>query len=97
MPVSDKDRSVCGDGDCDITTPNRALEPNELDLTRAEPSGPIRSSVPLGTQLRPGDTIVVPDKSVKPSALRGFLAIPAIFSQVMYGVAAERQLPECQI
>ena len=39
-------------------------------------------------KLSPGDTIVVPDKSVKPSALRGFLAIPAIFSQVMYGVAA---------
>jgi len=38
--------------------------------------------------LFPGDTIVVPDKSVKPSALRGFLALTQVFSQVMYGVAA---------
>jgi hypothetical protein len=39
-------------------------------------------------RLFPGDTIVVPDKSVKPSALRGFLALTQVFSQVMYGVAA---------
>jgi protein involved in polysaccharide export with SLBB domain len=39
-------------------------------------------------KLNPGDTLIVPDKSVKPSAARYLLAIPAIFSQVMYGVAA---------
>jgi hypothetical protein len=39
-------------------------------------------------RLNPGDTIVVPDKSIKPSALRGFLGLSQVFSQLMYGVAA---------
>lgn len=39
-------------------------------------------------KLSPGDTIVVPDKTIKPSALRGFLDWSQIFSQMMFGVAA---------
>ena len=39
-------------------------------------------------KLFPGDTIIVPDKSVKPSALRGFLGLSQVFSQLMFGVAA---------
>jgi hypothetical protein len=30
--------SFCGDGDCDITTPNKPLEPNELDAVLVGPS-----------------------------------------------------------
>jgi len=33
-----------------------------VDLTRTEAAGPVRASVPLGTQLRPGDTIVVTER-----------------------------------
>ena len=39
-------------------------------------------------KLFPGDTIIVPDKSVKPSALRGFLGLSQVFSQLMFGIAA---------
>ena len=33
-----------------------------VDLTRIEASGPLRASVPLGTPLRPGDTVVVTER-----------------------------------
>jgi polysaccharide biosynthesis/export protein len=33
-----------------------------VDLTRTDRNGPMRASVPLGTQLRPGDTIVVGER-----------------------------------
>ena len=36
----------------------------------------------------PGDTIVIPEKTFKPSALRGFLDWSQVFSQVAIGVAA---------
>jgi protein involved in polysaccharide export with SLBB domain len=39
-------------------------------------------------RLNPGDTIVVPDKAIKPSALRSFMYISSFFSQIMFGVAA---------
>jgi protein involved in polysaccharide export with SLBB domain len=39
-------------------------------------------------KLNPGDTIVVPDKSIKPSALRSFMYLSGFFSQLMYGIAA---------
>jgi protein involved in polysaccharide export with SLBB domain len=75
--------------------PNPDADRRHMFLIKANGAVVSRQSVkgPWGDEfsrlrLSPGDTIVVPDKSVKPSALRGFLAIPAIFSQVMYGVAA---------
>jgi protein involved in polysaccharide export with SLBB domain len=39
-------------------------------------------------KLNPGDTIVVPDKAIKPSALRSFMYLSTFFSQLMYGIAA---------
>ena len=39
-------------------------------------------------KLNPGDTIIVPDKTIKPSALRGFLDWSQIFSQLAFGAAA---------
>ena len=39
-------------------------------------------------KLYPGDTIVVPEKTIKPSALRGLLDWSQIFSQLAFGVAA---------
>ena len=39
-------------------------------------------------KLYPGDTIVIPEKTVKPSALRGVLDWTQIFSQLAFGAAA---------
>jgi protein involved in polysaccharide export with SLBB domain len=39
-------------------------------------------------KLNPGDTIVVPDKSIRPSGLRNFMYLSSFFSQIMYGAAA---------
>ena len=38
--------------------------------------------------LNPGDTIVVPDKTYRPSVLRGFLDWSQLFSQLAFGAAA---------
>ena len=38
--------------------------------------------------LNPGDTIVVPDKTYRPSALRGFLEWSQLFSQLALSAAA---------
>ncbi|MGC2615976.1 MAG: sugar transporter, partial [Terracidiphilus sp.] len=39
-------------------------------------------------RLYPGDTIVVPHKTLKPSALRGVLEWSQLFSQLAFGIAA---------
>jgi protein involved in polysaccharide export with SLBB domain len=39
-------------------------------------------------KLDPGDTIVVPDKTLRPTALRGFIDWSQIFSQLALGAAA---------
>ena len=39
-------------------------------------------------KLSPGDTIVVPDKTIKASALRGMLDWSQVFSQMMFGAVA---------
>jgi beta-galactosidase GanA len=39
-------------------------------------------------KLSPGDTIVVPDKTIKASALRGLLDWSQVFSQMMFGAVA---------
>jgi hypothetical protein len=39
-------------------------------------------------KLNPGDTIVVPDKTLRPTALRGLLDWTQIFSQLAIGAAA---------
>jgi protein involved in polysaccharide export with SLBB domain len=39
-------------------------------------------------KLYPGDTIIVPEKTIKPSALRGVLDWTEIFSQLAFGAAA---------
>jgi protein involved in polysaccharide export with SLBB domain len=39
-------------------------------------------------KLYPGDTIIVPEKTIKPSALRGLLDWTQIFSQLAFGAAA---------
>jgi protein involved in polysaccharide export with SLBB domain len=43
-------------------------------------------------KLNPGDSLVVPDKTLHPTALRGFLAWSQIFSQLALGAAAVRVL-----
>jgi hypothetical protein len=39
-------------------------------------------------RLHPGDTIVVPEKTFKPSALRGVIDWSQVFSQFALGAAA---------
>jgi hypothetical protein len=39
-------------------------------------------------RINPGDTIVVPEKSLRPSALRGFIDWSQMFSQFALGAAA---------
>jgi polysaccharide export outer membrane protein len=41
-----------------------------------------------GLQLNPGDTIIVPDKTLRPTALRGLIEWSQVFSQVALGAAA---------
>jgi protein involved in polysaccharide export with SLBB domain len=41
-----------------------------------------------GLKLNPGDTIVVPDKTIRPTALRGLLDWSQLFSQLALGAAA---------
>ena len=44
-------------------------------------------------RLYPGDTIVVPEKTFKPSALRGVLEWSQLFSQLAFGIAAHQRYP----
>jgi hypothetical protein len=39
-------------------------------------------------RINPGDTIVVPEKTIKPSALRGLIDWSQMFSQFALGAAA---------
>jgi protein involved in polysaccharide export with SLBB domain len=75
--------------------PNPDADRRHIFLVRANGAVVSRDSVkgPWGNEflhlkLNPGDTIIVPDKSVKPSAFRGFLGLSQIFSQLIFGVAA---------
>ena len=75
--------------------PNPDADRKHIFLVRANGAVVSRDSVkgPWGNEffhlkLNPGDTIIVPDKSVKPSAFRGFLGLSQIFSQLIFGVAA---------
>jgi protein involved in polysaccharide export with SLBB domain len=77
--------------------PNTDADRKHMFLVRANGAVVSRQSVKgawgdefLRLKLNPGDTIVVPDKTIKPSALRGFLDWTQTFSQLMVGVAAIR-------
>jgi protein involved in polysaccharide export with SLBB domain len=74
---------------------NRDADRKEVFVIRADGSVISRASVngPWGNQfdrlrMNPGDTIVVPEKSFKPGALRGFLDWSQLFSQFALGAAA---------
>jgi protein involved in polysaccharide export with SLBB domain len=77
--------------------PNTDADRKHMFLVRANGAVVSRESVKgawgdefMRLRLNPGDTIVVPDKTIKPSALRGFLDWTQTFSQLMVGVAAIR-------
>lgn len=61
-------------------------------VSRAGWSGPWGNSFD-SLRLNPGDTIVVPDKTIKPSALNGVLQWSGLFSQFALGAAALSVLP----
>jgi protein involved in polysaccharide export with SLBB domain len=74
---------------------NRDADRKEAFVIRADGSVISRASAngPWGNEfdrlrMNPGDTIVVPEKSFKPGALRGFLDWSQLFSQFALGAAA---------
>lgn len=75
--------------------PDRNADFRRTFIIRADGSVISRSAVkgPWGNtfkdlRLNPGDTIVVPDKTIRPTALRGLLDWTQIFSQLAIGAAA---------
>lgn len=79
--------------------PNTDADRKHMLLVRANGSVVSRESVKgtwgnefLKLKLNPGDTIIVPDKTLKPSALRGVLDWTQIISQMGIGIAAIRVL-----
>lgn len=75
--------------------PDRDADRGHIFVIRADGSVVSRQSVkgPWGNRfaelrLNPGDTIVVPDKTLRPTALRGLLDWTQIFSQFALGAAA---------
>lgn len=77
---------------------NRNADWRHAFLIRADGSVVSRSHTPSGAgfwresfndlKLNPGDTIVVPDKTLRPTALRGFIDWSQVFSQMALGAAA---------
>lgn len=79
----------------DAGGPDRNADWRHSFVIRADGSVVSRESVrgPWGNtfkelHLNPGDTIVVPDKTLRPTALRGILDWTQIFSQLAFGAAA---------
>jgi protein involved in polysaccharide export with SLBB domain len=75
--------------------PDRNADFHRTFVIRADGSVISRDAVkgPWGNtfktlRLNPGDTIVVPDKTIRPTALRGLLDWTQIFSQLAIGAAA---------
>lgn len=61
-------------------------------VSRAGGNGPWGNSF-TSLRLNPGDSIVVPDKTIKPSALTGVMQWSGLFSQFALGAAALSVLP----
>jgi protein involved in polysaccharide export with SLBB domain len=57
-------------------------------VTSHDAGKPLFASGFDNVRLYPGDTVVVPEKSLRPSAMREFLAWTQIFSQLALGAAA---------
>jgi protein involved in polysaccharide export with SLBB domain len=75
--------------------PNRSADSRRTFVIRADGSVISRDAVKgvwgnefKKQRLNPGDTIVVPDKTLRPNALRGVLDWTQIFSQLALGAAA---------
>jgi hypothetical protein len=81
--------------------PDRDADTHHSFVIRADGSVVSREAVkgPWGNsfkdlKLNPGDTVVVPDKSLRPTALRGFLEWTQIFEQLAIGAAAVEVLKQ---
>ena len=75
--------------------PNASADKKNMFLVRANGSVVSRESVKsawgnefMHLRLNPGDTIIVPDKTIKPSGLRQVLDWTQLFSQMAIGIAA---------
>jgi protein involved in polysaccharide export with SLBB domain len=94
-----RDRSSVGQYMQVAGGPDRDADWHHTFVIRADGSVVSRESVkgPWGNtfkdmKLNPGDTIVVPDKTLRPTALRGLLDWTQIFSQLALGAAAVQVL-----
>ena len=63
------------------------IRANGAVVSRTTVSGPWNDEF-FRLRLYPGDTIIVPEKTIKPSALRGLIDWTQIFSQLAFGAAA---------
>jgi protein involved in polysaccharide export with SLBB domain len=76
--------------------PNSDADRRRMFIVRADGSVISRTSMPGGPwhehfdnlHMYPGDTVVVPEKSLRPTALRGLIDWTQIFSQLALGAAA---------
>lgn len=85
----------CGNGDCDITTPNKALEPNELDAVLLGPSSDQAASWALAAKqsgnMHPGDyayNAIAEARGVTPQGYASQSPAPSLF----YVARGTRQL-----
>ncbi|HEX8792956.1 MAG TPA: hypothetical protein VF765_18550 [Polyangiaceae bacterium] len=85
----------CGNGDCDITTPNKTLEPNELDAVLVGPSSDQAASWALaakqGQSIKCGSyayNAIAEARSVTPQSYAGQSPAPSLF----YVARGTRQL-----
>jgi len=75
--------------------PNRDADKKHMFIVRADGSV-VSKTVSSGVwgdaftsaQMNPGDTVMVPEKTLRPTALRGLLDWSQLFSQVALGVAS---------
>jgi protein involved in polysaccharide export with SLBB domain len=75
--------------------PNRDADKKHIFVIRAdgsvlsrEANNGIWGNTFDAAQMNPGDTLVVPEKTFRPSAMRGFLEWSQLFSQLAFGIAA---------
>jgi protein involved in polysaccharide export with SLBB domain len=75
--------------------PNRDADKKHIFIVRADGSVVSRTTNSAvwgntfeASKMNPGDTVVVPEKTLRPTALRGFLDWSQLFSQLALGVAA---------
>jgi hypothetical protein len=75
--------------------PNRDADKKHIFIVRADGSVVSRTTNSgvwgntfEAAKMNPGDTVIVPEKTLRPTALRSFLDWSQLFSQLALGIAA---------